>query len=80
MANQNELWRELYKAAAREPDRGLRLHRIVEAQTAMLQHALFLEQTQGSDEECRELEQAADELRLMKLVYGDDTTEFRRDC
>jgi hypothetical protein len=63
-----ELWRELYEAASREPNRGLRLRRIMEAQNAMLEHALFLEASHGSDEECRELEQAADTLRLMKIA------------
>jgi hypothetical protein len=70
MANQHELWREFYEAADKESNRGMRLCRMLEAQNAMLEHALFLEHTHGTDEECRELEQAADGLRRMKLAYG----------
>jgi hypothetical protein len=69
MNNEHKLWRELYEAAAREPDLRLRLRRITKAQHAILAHALVLELTRGSDEECTELEQAADGLRLMKLAY-----------
>ncbi|HVO62598.1 MAG TPA: hypothetical protein VMT53_16810 [Terriglobales bacterium] len=68
MVSQHEIWRELYEAADREKNRGLRFLRIVEAQKAMLQYALILEETCGSDEECRELEQAAESLRLMKVA------------
>lgn len=68
MDNQHELWRELYEAADREPNRRLRLRRIMRAQSAILEHALFLELTDGSDEECRELERAAEGLCLMKLA------------
>lgn len=60
-------WKELYEAANRETDRGLRLGKIMEAQKAILKHALFLERTHGSDEECLELEQAAEGLQDMKV-------------
>ena len=69
MNNQHQLWRELYEAADREPNRGLRLRRIMKAQSAILEHALVLELTNGSDEECCDVERAAEGLRLMKLAH-----------
>ena len=68
MEAQHMHWHELYESACREPNRGLRLHRIMETQKAMLEHAWFLEQTHESDEECRELERAAEALRRIKLA------------
>ncbi len=68
MKAQREHWHELYDFAYRERNRGLRLQRIMEAQKAMLKHAWFLEQTHGSDDECRELELAAEGLRRIKLA------------
>jgi hypothetical protein len=64
-----QLWRELYESARIEANRELRFRQIIEAQKAMLEHALFLERTEGSDEECRELEQAADGLQRLRLAY-----------
>ena len=68
MEAQHMHWHELYESACREPNRGLRLHRIMETQKAMLEHAWFLEQTHGSDEECSELERAAEGLQRIKLA------------
>lgn len=68
MEAQHKHWRELYESTNREPNRGLRLHRIIETQKAMLEHAWFLEQTRGSNKECRELERAAEGLRRIKLA------------
>ncbi len=68
MGERHELWRELYEAAARESNRGLRIYRIMEAQSAMLEHALVLEVSQGSDQECLDLERAAEGLRRMKVA------------
>lgn len=68
MEKQHELWRELYEAAAREPNRGRRILWIVEAQSAMLEHALVLEVSQGSDQECLELERAAEGLQRLKVA------------
>ena len=68
MEAKHKHWHELYEFVYKEPNRGLRLHWIVETQKAMLEHAWFLEQTHGSDEECRELERAAEGLRLIKLA------------
>ena len=63
MGGRGELWRELYEAAAKETNRGLRIRRIMAAQSAMLERALVLEESQGSDQECCDLEQAAEGLR-----------------
>lgn len=68
MEAQPKHWHELYESACREPNRRLRLQLIMETQTAMLEQAWFLEQTHGSDEECRELECAAKALRRIKLA------------
>jgi hypothetical protein len=68
MSNCHQLWRELYEAAVREPNKGLRIHRIMEAQNALLEHALFLELSKESDEECSDVERAAEGLRRMKLA------------
>ena len=68
MDKHHELWRELYEAADRKPNRGLRILRIMEAQGAMLEHALVLEVSRGSDQECLDLEQAAEGLRRMKVA------------
>lgn len=68
MRSEHKHWQELYECACREQDHELRLHRIRETQKAMLEHAWFLEQTHGSDEECRKLERAAEGLRRIKLA------------
>ncbi len=68
MNGRHELWRELYEAAASEPDCRLRILWIMEAQDAILEHALLLEVSHGTDEECCDLERAAEGLRRMKIA------------
>lgn len=68
MKAQPKHWHELYESACREPNRRLRLHLIMETQKEMLEQAWFVEQRHGSDEECRELERAAEALRRIKLA------------
>jgi len=62
------LWEHYYDAAISEPNPGLRLRRIAEAQKAMLERAAELEEAKGSDAQCQALEDAAGFLQKMKMA------------
>jgi hypothetical protein len=63
-----EYWTKLYESAITEPDRTLRMARLLEAERAILERALFL--STGPTEHATEivaLEEAAKFVREMKL-------------
>jgi len=65
-------WKKLYAEAVREPNADLRWQLIMQAQSAILQRAMELEDYGGSDAECITLEEAAECLARMKVDgHGD---------
>jgi hypothetical protein len=66
------MWDQYYKAALIEKDPLLRAQLIDRAQSAILQRASALEESEASDKECGVLEQAAESLKRLKLHLQSD--------
>ena len=71
-ANEPYLWESVYQLAMAEKNPANRPQLLIEAQKALLQRALALEDGGGSDSECTALESAAESLREMKVNHQTD--------
>lgn len=65
-----DLWKKLYETAINEPDRPLQMQRLLEAERAILERALFLDEQEYDGPEVTALERAGDSVREMKLKTG----------